>query len=160
MNVKKLTVRRRARAAALVAWVDQTASDLDWTQLGLDDPPQGPRGHADRADRRVQLLQAWRTAVVCKDSWDGSSEHDTDASWNNIRITATQVGELHTHSGSAETEVKPEGGRLGPPSGAAISADRLTTRPRPARAAAAREARHGAVGADRADGQARRGTAR
>lgn len=42
MNVRKLTVRRRARAAALVAWVDQTASDLDWTQLGLDDPPQGP----------------------------------------------------------------------------------------------------------------------
>jgi hypothetical protein len=33
--------------------------------------------------------KAWRAAVVCKDD-------DTDVDWENIRITATQVGDLHT----------------------------------------------------------------
>lgn len=80
----------------LEAWVDQTATDLDWTQVGLDDPPQGPADMPIALTGVFSSSKPWRTAVVCKDSWDGSSEHDTDVSWDNIRIAATQVAEIHT----------------------------------------------------------------
>jgi hypothetical protein len=39
---------------------------------------------------------AFRAAVVCKDSPFGDSKHETGAVWQNVKITATQVGELHT----------------------------------------------------------------
>jgi hypothetical protein len=80
----------------LEAWVDQTSSTVDWTQLALDDPPQGPAELPIALTGVFTSSTPWRAAVVCKDSWDGTADHDTDASWNNIRITATQVGELHT----------------------------------------------------------------
>jgi hypothetical protein len=80
----------------LEAWVEQTATDLDRTQLGLDDPPQGPADMPIALTGVFSSSEPWRAAVVCKDSWDGSAEHDTDASWDTIRIAATQVGELHT----------------------------------------------------------------
>jgi hypothetical protein len=80
----------------LEAWVDQASSGLDSTQVGLDDPPQGGAELPIALTGVFTSSKPWRAAVVCKDSWDGSSEHDTDVSWENIKITATQVGELHT----------------------------------------------------------------
>ena len=73
----------------LEAWVDQASTNLDWTKIGLDDPPQGAAQLPIALTGVHTASKPWRAAVVCKDD-------DTDVDWENIRITATQVGELHT----------------------------------------------------------------
>jgi hypothetical protein len=79
----------------LHAWVDSASHTRDWTQVGLDRPSQGAATLPITLTGVFSSSKPWRAAMVCKDSWDGSSENETDVSWENVHITATQVSQLH-----------------------------------------------------------------
>jgi hypothetical protein len=75
--------------------VDGIASVLNTAEVAVDDPSGSAAYTPVMVSGVYTSTKPWRTAVVCRDSFDGSGANDGDAHWTEVRITATQANDIH-----------------------------------------------------------------